>query len=69
MSSKYRALDLTEEQIAEAVRDYLLGESADDIAVSLGVAHQTVIEWVRRAGGRVRGKGPGPMYLARRADM
>lgn len=58
----------SEDEIAEAVRDYQLGESADDIAVSLGCSHQTVIGWVREAGVRVRGKGPGRAYLARRAE-
>lgn len=59
----------TADEIAEAVQDYKLGESADDIAVSLGVARQTVIGWVREAGVPVRRKGPGRLYLDRRAEM
>jgi transposase-like protein len=59
----------TEAEIAEAVSDYELGESADDIAVSMGVSSQTILNWVREAGVRVRPKGPGKLYLERQAGM
>lgn len=44
----------SEEKMAEAVADYVAGEHSYDIALSLGVSHQTVLNWVRAAGHRVR---------------
>ena len=54
--NKYRACDLSDAEIEDAVRDYQLGVSSNDIAVSLGVAPGTVLRWVREAGIRIRTK-------------
>lgn len=66
--SPYRATQLSKDEIDEAIQDYLRGESADDIAVSLGISSDTVLRWVRKAGGTVRRKGPGATYLERVRD-
>ena len=45
---------ISEEEIAEAVADYVAGEHSYDIGLSLGVSNATVLSWVRAAGERVR---------------
>lgn len=49
-----RARALTDEQIAEAVADYLRGENAYDVALGYGVTAMTVARWVRESGHQMR---------------
>lgn len=60
----------SEEVMAEAVADYLAGEHSYDIGLSLGVSSETVLNWVRTAGHRVRTSAQSrALDRARRSDQ